>query len=323
MSGLEGATPIVLDVDTGIDDALALLFAARHPGLSMLGVTCVDGNTDVDHVVANTLSVLTIAGAGHVPVARGAERPLLAEPRYAVAAHGMDGLGDIGIRLSRRKPDARHAVEFLRDTITHHHGKVTVVATGPLTNIALLLRTCPQVMAKIERVVVMGGSAGNGNATAVAEFNVWHDPESAAIVLGCGLPVTMYGLDVFSGLCVSAEKATQLAQAEDPAAKLAARLLHAQIALTNRAGEACTEAILGDYGTLATIVDPGGVRLESLPTLVLTGPGPSRGQTIVDRRPFRNLAEGDRALTGGTIVDVALEVDAERYVSLWLKTIGG
>lgn len=194
--------PLILDVDTGVDDALALIAAVRHPDLDLLAVSCVTGNASLERVVDNTLRVLDAAGApAGIPVAAGAERPLIAPPRSAGHVHGEDGLAGIVLPESSRVPDPAGAVGMLRRVILGHPQKVTIVALAPQTNLALLLRIHPEVADNIERIVFMGGSAAIGNATAVAEFNVWHDPEAAAIVLDAahelGIPLTMYGLDVF------------------------------------------------------------------------------------------------------------------------------
>ena len=201
---------VVLDVDTGVDDACALLLAALSPDLDLVAVTCVGGNADVDQVVANTLLVLGTAGRDDVPVARGAARPLLEAPVHARHVHGEDGLADLGWPRSPREADPRHAVELLRDVLLDaavpgpdgQDRRVTLVPLAPLTNVALLLRTHPEAAAGLREVVFMGGAADVGNATASAEFNVFHDPEAAALVLDTatdlGVPVTMWGLDVFS-----------------------------------------------------------------------------------------------------------------------------
>src|SRR5699024_1519659 len=145
-------------------------------------------------------AVLDTAGVGDVPVGRGAERPLLAERRDARMVHGADGLGDTALGASVRSVSSDGAVAMLRERILDSPVPVTLVGLGPLTNLALLLRTHPEVLSNLERLLFMGGSTGTGNATALAEFNVWHDPEAAAIVVGSDLPVTvpvtMYGLDV-------------------------------------------------------------------------------------------------------------------------------
>jgi pyrimidine-specific ribonucleoside hydrolase len=218
-------TELILDVDTGVDDALAILFAVRHPELRLRAISCVAGNTSVDQVVANTLKVLDAAGAGDVPVARGAAAPLLEPARDARIVHGEDGMGDLGLPSSARQPVAEHAVELLRKEILAAPEPVTLVTLAPLTNIALLWRTYPEVAGNIARVMTMGGSAWVGNATAVAEFNVWHDPEAAAILFGSGLPVTMYGLDVFYGVALPRARAKDLAALDEPGARLAGRLL--------------------------------------------------------------------------------------------------
>ena len=220
---------MILDVDTGVDDAFAVLFAALHPDINLLGITCVDGNTNVDQVVANTLKVLDAAGAGDIPVARGAVRPLLGVSQYAEYVHGADGMGDLGIAPSTRKVDPRSAVELLRDLIEGSKDPVTLVPVAPLTNIALFLRAFPESAKKIHRIVLMGGSASAGNATAAAEFNVWHDPEAAAIVFQSGVPITMYGLDVFMRPGITSEEALVLKNSTAPAAQFAGSLIEAFI----------------------------------------------------------------------------------------------
>jgi pyrimidine-specific ribonucleoside hydrolase len=168
--------PIVLDVDTGVDDALALIAAVRHPGLDLLAVSCVTGNASLERVVENTMRVLDAAGAPAIPVAAGAVRPLIAPPRSAGHVHGDDGLAGIVLPASERVPDPEGAVAMLRRVILAHPEPVTIVALAPQTNLALLLRIHPEVAANIARIVFMGGSTAIGNATAVAEFNIWHDP---------------------------------------------------------------------------------------------------------------------------------------------------
>jgi pyrimidine-specific ribonucleoside hydrolase len=256
---------VILDVDTGVDDAMALMLAVRHPDIDLRAVTCVAGNAPVDQVLANTLYVLDTAGAGEVPVARGAARPLLAPPQDAGHVHGADGLGGYS-RPSDRRSSAMPAVQLLRHELMAAAGsgeRITLVPLAPLTTIALLLRTHPEVAAGLERIVFMGGSAGPGNATAVAEFNVWHDPEAAAIVLAaCGeldVPVTMYGLDVFMSVTVDGDDAATLRAQPDPAAQLAGNLIDMQRELFG------TDAItIGDAGAVCAVIDPEGLGTHRL-----------------------------------------------------------
>lgn len=320
--------PVVLDVDTGVDDACALLLAALHPALDLRAVTCVGGNIAVEQVVANTLAVLETAGRADVPVARGAGRPLLEPVRDARHVHGEDGLGDLGWPAATTAPDPRHAVELLRDVLLaaarsgDPGDRVTLLPLAPLTNVALLLRTHPEVGKGLAEIVLMGGSAGGGNATASAEFNVHHDPEAAAIVLDAaaelGVPVTMYGLDVFYAPTVTAAQAAALAsRGGRSAAELAGRLVAFQC---ERFGAAA--ATIGDAGAVCAVVDPGGVRAEEHPVRVELGGRWSRGRTVVDRRRWAGDTGSDPHGRAPATVTVCLEADGERYARLWLDTVG-
>ncbi|MFC4328504.1 nucleoside hydrolase [Streptomyces andamanensis] len=314
------ATPVIIDCDTGVDDALALLFAVRHPGLDLRAVTCVAGNTDVDQVVRNTLTVLEQAGAPGIPVARGAERPLIEPVRTALHVHGRDGMGDLGLPAPARRPADVDAVALLRRTILASPRPVTLIPTAPLTNIALLLRTHPEVTRNIERIVFMGGAVATGNATAVAEFNVWHDPEAAAILLSAGVPTTMYGLDVFERVVVPAGDVRRLGESTEPGARLAGRLLSHRDPVT---GEEDPGGGLGDAGAVCAVADPAGLTTHRLPVEVTLAPGPGRGQTVVDRRRRPGEAELHGEAREQPLVDVALDVDVERYVKLYLATVEG
>jgi len=308
--------PVIIDCDTGVDDALALLFAVRHPGLELRAVTCVAGNTDVDRVVRNTLTVLEQAGAPAIPVGRGAERPLL-EPVRTSGWHGGDGMGDLGLPEPVRAPADVDAVALLRREILASPRPVTLIPTAPLTNIALLLRTHPEVTRNIERIVFMGGAVGAGNATAVAEFNVWHDPEAAAVLLTAGVPITMYGLDVFREVVVTGARARRLRASTEPGARLAGRLLG------HRPDGPEETGCLGDAGAVCAVADPAGLTTRPLPVEVCLAPGPARGQTIVDRRTRPGESEAHHGRREQALVDVALAVDAERYARLFLETVGG
>ena len=323
------AIPVVLDVDTGVDDACALLLAALHPALDLRAVTCVGGNAAVEAVVANTLTVLDAAGRADVPVARGADRPLLADPVDARHVHGQDGMGDLEWAKSDREPDARHAVELLRDVLLEAaaHGddarRITVVPLAPLTNIALLLRTYPGVAKGIREIVFMGGAAEVGNATASAEFNVFHDPEAAAVVLdACAdldIAVTMYGLDVFYAPRISLETARKLsAPGGHDAAELAGLLIAVQCERF-----ASEDATIGDAGAVCAVLEPAGVRRERLPVRVELAGTWSRGRTIVDRRDWSGDLSHDPHGQARSSIDVCLEVDAQRYATLWLDTVSG
>jgi pyrimidine-specific ribonucleoside hydrolase len=308
-----GPIPVILDVDTGIDDAMALLLAARSPALDLLAVSCVAGNAPVDQVVRNTLKVLDAAGATDVPVARGADRPLLEPARDARHVHGEDGMGDLGLPDSRRAPVDMHAIELMRTTLEAAPRPVTLVPLAPMTNVALLLRAYPHVGENIERIVFMGGAAAIGNATAAAEFNVWHDPEAAGIVLTSGLPVTMYGLDVFYKVTIDEPSAARLVASPDPAEQLAGRLLQRQ--------HGRHIATIGDAGAVAAVIDPEGLTTSRHAVRIELAGTWTRGQTIVDRRSWAGDLEHDPHGLPAAMVDVALAVDADRYRSLFLAAL--
>lgn len=309
-------TSIILDVDTGVDDAFAVLFAAMHPGINLLGITCVDGNTNVDQVVANTLKVLDAAGANEIPVARGAVRPLLGVSQYAEYVHGADGMGDLGIAPSHRRVDSRSAVELLRDLIEGSKDPVTLVPVAPLTNIALFLRAFPETAKKIHRIVLMGGSASAGNATAAAEFNIWHDPEAAAIVFQSGVPITMYGLDVFMRPGITSEEAVRLKTSSDSAPHFAGSLIEAFIERLH-----ISPITLGDYGAVACAIHPELFTTQMFDVVVDTSSGPARGQTICDRRDAFLKDLEPLALEDSAKVRVVMDLDVEAVRHLWLTTI--
>src|SRR2546426_3466969 len=187
-------TPILIDCDPGHDDAIALLLAVASPEVDILGVPSVAGNQTVDKTTANAIRILEFAGRGDVPVAAGADRPLVREQFVAAYVHGETGLDGPDLPQPQSEPVAQHAVDFLAEKIRTSERPVTLIPVGPLTNIALLLALHPD--ARPERIVLMGGAIAEGNVTPAAEFNIWCDPEAAARVFASGIDVTMVGLDV-------------------------------------------------------------------------------------------------------------------------------
>jgi inosine-uridine nucleoside N-ribohydrolase len=196
--------PILLDCDPGHDDAIALLLALASPELELRGVTTVAGNQTLEKTTANAIRVLDFGGRNDVPVARGADRPLLRDPFVAAYVHGDTGLDGPDLPPPQREPIAQHAVDFLNE----HVEGATLVPIGPLTNVALLLAQHPQ--AKPKRIVLMGGAIGLGNVTPAAEFNIWADPEAAARVFASGIELTMIGLDVTHQALLMTEDAERL-----------------------------------------------------------------------------------------------------------------
>jgi pyrimidine-specific ribonucleoside hydrolase len=317
--------PVILDVDTGVDDACALLLAALHPALDLRAVTCVGGNAPLPDVVRNTLTVLETAGRHDVPVGVGAARPLLEEPVDARHVHGADGMADFGMLAPTLAPDPRPAIDLLRDTIDHAAAAghpVTVVPLAPMTNLALLARVHPDAFARIGRVVFMGGGVDISNATAAAEFNVFHDPEATAIVLDAcathGIPVTMYGLDVFYDPLVTDTDVDGLRALGTPVADLAAGLISFHHRRFANSG-----ATIGDAGAVGILIEPDAVRTERLPVRVeLTGTW-TRGRTVVDRRDWAGHLAHDPHGLAPAQVEVCLGIDGPRIADLWVRTVRG
>ena len=217
------ATPVILDCDPGHDDAIALLLALASPELEVLGVTTVAGNQTLAKTTANALRVLEFVGRGDVAVAAGADRPLVREPAVAAHVHGETGLDGPDLPPPRGAALEVHAVDFLADRLLASDRPVTLVPTGPLTNVALVLAQRPEAAARIDRIVLMGGSIAEGNITPAAEFNIWADPEAAARVFSSGLDVTMIGLDVTHRALLTSADAERLRVA-GRAGKLVAEL---------------------------------------------------------------------------------------------------
>jgi purine nucleosidase len=189
-------TTIVLDCDPGIDDALAIAFAHGHPGVELTGMTTVAGNVGLAQTTRNALAVGDFVGATDVPVTAGCAGPLLRPAIDAREVHGETGLGGAVLPESGRPARDGHGADFIIERIAAAPGEITLVATGPLTNIALAVRKEPRLPEWVREFVIMGGSAGRGNVTPAAEYNMWADPEAASVVFGAGWTVRMIGLDV-------------------------------------------------------------------------------------------------------------------------------
>jgi purine nucleosidase/pyrimidine-specific ribonucleoside hydrolase len=203
--------PVVLDCDPGHDDAFALWLAAGNPALEMLGITTVGGNGRLSQTTYNARVVATVAGIHGVPIAAGADKPLTRALTTAPHIHGSSALDGPVLPEPQVELDPRGAVGLLRELITASAEPVTILATGPLTNIALLARVHPEVLGNVADIVWMGGSTGRGNVTPYAEFNSWVDPEAVAVVLDSAPPFTMVGLNVTHQALATAEVLDRLA----------------------------------------------------------------------------------------------------------------
>lgn len=222
---MDKALPIIIDCDPGHDDAIALILALASPKLNVLAVTTSAGNQTPDKTLRNALRVLTLLGRHDIPVAGGAPKPLLRKLIIADNVHGESGLDGPALPEPGFAPQALTAVELMAKTLRASTEPVTLVPTGPLTNIALLLSAHPELKAKIARIVLMGGSAGPGNWTPAAEFNIYVDPEAAEMVFSAGVPITMCGLDVTHAAQVMDEDIERIRAITNPIARTVAELL--------------------------------------------------------------------------------------------------
>src|SRR3954469_3370742 len=200
--------PVIIDCDPGHDDAMALMLAVASPELELVAVTTVAGNQTLEKVTANAIRVLDVVDAHDIPVAAGADRGLIHTAEAAGDVHGETGLDGPDLPPPSREPEPLHAVELLARELRKR--PLTLVPVGPLTNIALLIATHPDLVENIQDIVVMGGAIGLGNVTPSAEFNIWCDPEAAARVFASDADVTMVGLDVTHRAMLSAARADAL-----------------------------------------------------------------------------------------------------------------
>src|ERR1051326_1178405 len=208
---------IILDTDPGIDDALALFLALASPEVQLEAITTVSGNVDVAFTTYNALTLLELAGRTDIPVARGCDRPLIRQPFNAAFVHGDNGLGGLQLPEPHIQPLAEHAIEVIIEKVMAAPKEITLVAIGPLTNIALALRQEPRIVEQVQEVVIMGGALlVPGNDTPEAEFNIYVDPQAAHIVLHAGWPIRLVSLDATTRTVLQREQIQTLAHSESP-----------------------------------------------------------------------------------------------------------
>jgi inosine-uridine nucleoside N-ribohydrolase len=297
-------TEILLDCDPGHDDAIALLLALASPEVELVGVTTVAGNQTLEKTTANAIRVLEVVGRGDIPVAAGADRPLVREPRVAANVHGETGLDGPDLPLPQARPVHEHAVDFLAERIAG----TTLVATGPLTNVALLLARHPS--ARPERLVLMGGASAEGNVTPAAEFNIWADPEAAARVFAAGLDVTMVGLDVTHQALMTRQHADQLRRA-GRAGQVVAELWDF-FSVFHREVYAFDGAPVHDAVAMAHVIQPELLELKRLHVAIDTESTLCRGRTVVDL--WRRTGEEPNA-------SVAVGIEAEAFLDLLVQRL--
>ena len=302
---------IILDCDPGHDDAVALLLAAHHPAIELLAVTTVAGNQSVDKTTKNALKVCSLANLRHIPVARGMDRPLVRPAKHAPDIHGESGMDGPSIPEPDIEPVATHAVDLLIELLMNSEGDITLVPTGPLTNIAAAMRQQPAIIPKIKAISLMGGSIGLGNVTPAAEFNIHTDPEAAAIVFACGRPITVSPLEVTHQALATEEIVGRLRAANRRVATFVADLL-VFFAETYRKVFGFTAPPLHDPCAVAAVIDPTILKGRMMHVEIEIAGTWTAGSTVCDVYNVWNKAPNAR-------VGYGLEV--ERFWEMLIETI--
>jgi inosine-uridine nucleoside N-ribohydrolase len=323
---------VIIDTDPGTDDAIAIMLALNSPELAVRALTVVAGNVPAAQGLDNALRLVSLARRCDLPVAIGAQRPLVGILTTAELYHGKNGLGDVQLPPATCAPDKRWAPDLIVDLVHAAPQEITLITIGPLTNIALALAKDPSIVPLVKEVIMMGGSVSGGNASPAAEFNVYVDPEAAKIVFEAGWPLIMVGLDVGDKALLTRSHLAVLAHEHSPMAQLVSGIGAFMLQRADRAGR--TGASMYDPLAIGVAIDRTLVQVAPMRVDVETTGRVTRGETVtnrsgkVSRHELRTFPEGDRYVATGAErvapnADVATMVDAERFVQLLLSRIEG
>lgn len=301
-------TKLLIDCDPGHDDAVAILFAARH--LELVGLTTVHGNNSLENTTRNALAVLEL-GSIDIPLAAGAAEPLAQVPAASAAVHGRSGLDGAELPPPARRPLEVHAVDFLIEMASRHRGELALAVIGPETNVALALRREPRLRQWLREVLVMGGSTERGNITPAAEFNIHCDPEAAWAVFDSGIPIRMVGLNVTRRTGFDDADIARLKASGRRVATVAADLMEFYLA-RQRERRGANVAPMHDVCAIVPLVHPGLVTYM-----------PARVEIELAGRHTRGMTVCDLAPTAGAAINaqVAVEADSRRLIDLVLATL--
>lgn len=317
-------TPVIIDVDTGIDDAFGLLYALAEPSIRLLGVSSVAGNVDLAKATRNTRQVLALGGRPDIPVWPGCAAPILSAPDDASEVHGESGLGYAVLPEPTGAPNSQHAIDAILAASHAHAGELVLVATGPLTNIAAALLRDPALASRVKRLVLMGGAFRvAGNVTPAAEFNIWHDPEAARIVFrafgGPGAaPLVAVGLDVTHQVRIVEADLDALAQrcAGTPRGDQVISFLRESaryyFELMIRWGRG-PYLFMHDPLAIAAAFHPELLKTETVAVDIEIKGELTRGATVADWRGIWRRSKQ---------TEVAIEVDAEAFRTIYFNAIG-
>lgn len=322
---------VIIDTDPGVDDAIAILLALRSPELKVEAITPVCGNVPLELTLPNALRLVEIAGRTDIPVAPGASHPLTRRLVTAKYAHGNNGLGGVEFPAPTTKPSHESANEIISRIVRENPGEITIIALGPLTNIATVLRSDPEIAGMIRGIAMMGGSLSGGNVTPSAEFNFYVDPEAARIVFDSHIPLTMVGLDVTRKVLLHEDHVKLLEAAKNPVSQSAGRVLRATIERMRDTHNPPAMA-MHDPLTVASLIDPGILTLHDYYVEIETTGELTAGESVgYQRAPMRKSAPLDTsepeppesAQTFTPNAKVATEVDSEKFFKLLIPRLTG
>jgi inosine-uridine nucleoside N-ribohydrolase len=316
------ARNVIIDCDTGLDDAVALLLALRSPELNVLGITCVNGNVHLENVVYNTLRVVEYSGK-NIPVYAGATTALMVDAlENAARVHGSDGLGGLPLPAPKKSVEKEHAVDFIVRTFMEAKEPMDWITIGPMTNAALALRKEPRIIEKIRLLTMMAGGLDAGNMLPMSEFNVYADPEAARIVFDSSMPKMMVPLDPLfhGGYLKSSDQEKIKAANEKPWCDLAGKIFDVMLATMRILGrkQVNEEGSVSppDLLAVAAVIDPTIMKIENYQIQVETRGEFTRGMTVVDRR----MHHRGESYPGRKEVAVVLTADQQKYASLVVNT---
>ena len=292
---------IVLDCDPGHDDAVAILLAGKNPNLNLLGISVVAGNQTIEKTARNALNVATFLGI-NVPIAIGCEFPMVRERVICAAIHGESGLDGFEFPNYGDKFDKRHGVQLLIDSVMNND-KVTIVATGPLTNVAMAIKMEPKILERLDEIIIMGGSVDNGNTSPAAEFNIMCDPEAAHVVFSSGVTVRMVGLNVTRKVIVTPEVVDRMEKINNKASDMFVKLMRV-FNENQRKTFGVAAGPLHDPATIASIIDKDLIKWQKMNVVIDISHGPSYGRTNCDIFDYLHAPHN---------AYVAMDIDVNKY----------
>ena len=302
----------IFDTDPGVDDAMAFLFAMASPELELVGITTVFGNGGIGTTTQNALRLVELVGRPDIPVFAGATRPLL-HPYAGMGAHvhGADGFGETNMPAPAGKPQPGHAAQFIIDTVMANPGRISLIAVGPLTNLALAVSLEPRIAQAVRQVVIMGGAASRpGNVTSVAEANIHNDSAAARIVFDTEWPLNMVGLDVTCASIMSPEYLRELSRIGNKATDFIAKIVPFYLDFHRSRGE--DGIYVHDSSAIAFAIDPSLFKIKTIPVYVCVEDGKVNGQTIPD---------WGVTWSGSNKVNICMEVDSSRFLAMYQERL--